>query len=212
MLDIQPRQKRRFKRLLDEATTARRPSDTKLSDEGWRASPRKRSRFPGVEIKARLFRSYPLGPVGPHLIGYTSAASIRPRSRPWRTGDDEAWPTTEARRPSAAGSGAGLRARAAWHHWLRAGGDGACRRARGAALVQPPADAGSTLHLSVDIRLQAPGRGALQGPAWRPVAIDPRNGEVLAFVSKPTFDPNLFVDGIDAGAGASRTGTSTSRC
>jgi penicillin-binding protein 2 len=51
--------------------------------------------------------------------------------------------------------------------------------------------------LSVDIRLQAlveqlfgDRRGAL-------VAIDPRNGEVLAFVSKPTFDPNLFVDGID---------------
>jgi penicillin-binding protein 2 len=41
-------------------------------------------------------------------------------------------------------------------------------------------------------------RGAL-------VAIDPRNGEVLAFVSKPTFDPNLFVDGIDARAGATST-------
>ena len=52
--------------------------------------------------------------------------------------------------------------------------------------------------LSIDIQLQAlveelfgDRRGAL-------VAIDPRNGEVLAFVSKPTFDPNLFVDGIDA--------------
>jgi penicillin-binding protein 2 len=75
-----------------------------------------------------------------------------------------------------------------------------------------PPTPGNTLNLSIDIKLQAlveqlfgDRRGAL-------VAIDPRNGEVLAFVSKPTFDPNLFVDGIDPRAGASSTRTSTSRC
>ena len=64
-------------------------------------------------------------------------------------------------------------------------------------LTSHPPTPGNKLVLSVDIRLQAlveqlfgDRRGAL-------VAIDPRNGEVLAFVSKPTFDPNLFVDGID---------------
>ena len=64
-------------------------------------------------------------------------------------------------------------------------------------LKSNPATPGNTLVLSIDIRLQAlveqlfgDRRGAL-------VAIDPRNGEVLAFVSKPNFDPNLFVDGID---------------
>ncbi|HEY6086614.1 MAG TPA: penicillin-binding protein 2, partial [Burkholderiaceae bacterium] len=65
-------------------------------------------------------------------------------------------------------------------------------------LANRPATPGNTLNLSIDIRLQAlveelfgERRGAL-------VAIDPRNGEVLAFVSKPNFDPNLFVDGIDS--------------
>ncbi|MFN7547273.1 MAG: penicillin-binding protein 2, partial [Pseudomonadota bacterium] len=65
-------------------------------------------------------------------------------------------------------------------------------------LSSHPPTPGDKLVLSVDIRLQAlveqlfgDRRGAL-------VAIDPRNGEVLAFVSKPTFDPNLFVDGIDS--------------
>ena len=60
-----------------------------------------------------------------------------------------------------------------------------------ASLRSNPATPGNTVHLSIDIRLQAlverlygNRRGAL-------VAIDPRNGEVLAFVSKPTFDPNL---------------------
>ena len=64
-------------------------------------------------------------------------------------------------------------------------------------LKSNPATPGNAIVLSIDIRLQAmveqlfgDRRGAL-------VAIDPRNGEVLAFVSKPNFDPNLFVDGID---------------
>jgi penicillin-binding protein 2 len=64
-------------------------------------------------------------------------------------------------------------------------------------LRSSPATPGNALVLSIDIRLQAlveelfgDRRGAL-------VAMDPRNGEILAFVSKPNFDPNLFVDGID---------------
>src|SRR4030095_3933090 len=68
----------------------------------------------------------------------------------------------------------------------------------GRRLKSPPPPPGNTLHMSIDIRLQAlveqmfgERRGAL-------VAIDPRSGELLAFVSKPTFDPNLFADGIDA--------------
>jgi penicillin-binding protein 2 len=65
-------------------------------------------------------------------------------------------------------------------------------------LKSNPATPGNTLVLSIDIKLQAmveqlfgERRGAL-------VAIDPRSGDVLAFVSKPNFDPNLFVDGIDS--------------
>ena len=68
------------------------------------------------------------------------------------------------------------------------------------ATRRPP---GNTVELSIDIKLQqlveqlyGDRRGAL-------VAIDPRTGEVLAFVSKPTFDPNLFVDGIDSRTGRS---------
>jgi penicillin-binding protein 2 len=65
------------------------------------------------------------------------------------------------------------------------------------SLANQPSISGSTVVLTIDVRLQklvedmfGDRRGAL-------VAIDPRNGDVLAFVSKPTFDPNLFVDGID---------------
>ena len=65
-------------------------------------------------------------------------------------------------------------------------------------LASSPSTPGNTVMLSIDIKLQklvedlyGDRRGAL-------VALDPKTGEVLAFVSKPTFDPNLFVDGIDS--------------
>jgi penicillin-binding protein 2 len=79
-------------------------------------------------------------------------------------------------------------------------------------LASSPATPGDTVKLSIDIKLQklvedlfGERRGAL-------VAIDPRTGEVLAFVSKPTFDPNLFVEGIDVESWRSSTSRSTSRC
>jgi penicillin-binding protein 2 len=79
------------------------------------------------------------------------------------------------------------------HEMETSAGGRAVRRLRSS-----PATPGNTVVLSIDIKLQklvedlyGERRGAL-------VAIDPQNGEVLAFVSKPTFDPNLFVEGIDA--------------
>src|SRR5262249_13721654 len=65
VIDVQPRDKRRFKRLLEEAKhTDSLPIRTKLTDEEVARFTAQRFRFPGVEIKARLFRSYPLGDVG----------------------------------------------------------------------------------------------------------------------------------------------------
>ena len=60
-----------------------------------------------------------------------------------------------------------------------------------------PAKAGQDIHLTIDIALQEFAESLLENKRGGIVAIDPRNGEILAFVSMPTFDPNLFVDGID---------------
>jgi penicillin-binding protein 2 len=66
-----PRDRKRFKRLLDEGKSFESlPIRTKLSDEEVARFTAQRFRFPGVEVKARLFRSYPLGEVGSHLLGY----------------------------------------------------------------------------------------------------------------------------------------------
>jgi penicillin-binding protein 2 len=155
-----------------------------------------RYRFPGVDVRARLFRHYPAGEVGSHLIGYIGRinAAEKKAMEDW----DDAL-IANYRGTEVIGK-LGLEQRyeqelhgtTGFEEVETSAGGRAVRRLR-----THPATPGNTLVLSIDIKLQAlveqlfgDRRGAL-------VAIDPRNGEVLAFVSKPTFDPNLFVDGID---------------
>lgn len=71
MIDIQTRDRKRFKRLMDESKNFESlPIRTKLTDEEVARFTAQRYRFPGVDVKARLFRNYPLGDVGSHLLGY----------------------------------------------------------------------------------------------------------------------------------------------
>jgi penicillin-binding protein 2 len=198
VLDIQPRDRRRFKRLLDESKSFESlPIRTKLSDEEVARFMAQRFRFPGVDVRARLFRHYPLGEVGSHLIGYIGRIN-QAEKKAMQDWDDEQ--IGNYRGTEYIGKlGVEQRYERELHGLTgfeqveTSAGGRAVRR-----LANHPATPGNTLVLSIDIRLQAlveqlfgERRGAL-------VAIDPRNGEVLAFVSKPTFDPNLFVDGIDA--------------
>ncbi|HRY87305.1 MAG TPA: penicillin-binding protein 2, partial [Rubrivivax sp.] len=71
VVEIQPRDRKRFRRLVDEGKSFDSlPIRTKLGDEEVARFMAQRYRFPGVEIKARLFRNYPLGETGSHLLGY----------------------------------------------------------------------------------------------------------------------------------------------
>ena len=196
VIDIQARDRKRFKRLLDESRNAPSlPIRTKLTDEEVARFTAQRFRFPGVEVKARLFRNYPLGEVGSHLIGYIGR--INPAEK---AVIDEAESAPNYRGTEYIGKlgieqsyEADLHGATGFEEVEISASGRAVRR-----LNSNGATPGNKLVLSIDIRLQAmvetlfgDRRGAL-------VALDPRNGEVLAFVSKPTFDPNLFVDGIDS--------------
>ncbi|MGI9320225.1 MAG: penicillin-binding protein 2, partial [Thiogranum sp.] len=64
-------------------------------------------------------------------------------------------------------------------------------------LVRTPPVPGENLYLTVDAELQSVAEQAFEGKAGAAIAIDPSNGDILAFVSQPTYDPNLFVNGID---------------
>jgi len=78
VIDIQPKDRKRFKRLLDEAKNFESiPIRTRLSDAEVAKFSAQRYRFPGVEVKARLFRQYPMGHVASHAIGYIGRITER---------------------------------------------------------------------------------------------------------------------------------------
>jgi penicillin-binding protein 2 len=77
VVDVQPRDRKRFKRLLEDSKNFESLVRTRLSDEEVARFAVNRYRFPGVEIKARLFRQYPFGETASHLIGYIGRINDR---------------------------------------------------------------------------------------------------------------------------------------
>ena len=195
LVDVQPRDRKRFKRLREESKSFESlPIRTKLTDEEVARFTAQRFRFPGVDVQARLFRDYPLGEVGSHLLGYIGRINTAEKDRIDESEDPANYRGTQyiGKLGVEQSYEAELHGTTGVEEIETSAGGRPVRRLR-----SRPATPGNTLELSIDIRLQAlvedmfgERRGAL-------VALDPRNGEVLAFVSKPTFDPNLFVDGID---------------
>ena len=195
VIDIQPRDRRRFKRLLEESKNFESlPIRTRLTDEEIARFAVNRYRFPGFDIQARLFRNYPHGEVASHAIGYIGrindaevkkieagglSANYKGTDHIGKLGIEGSYEmelhgTTGSRQVE-----------------IDAGG----RPIRSLASTAP--QSGNNLTVTLDIKLQKVAEQAFGEFRGGLVAIDPRNGEVLALVSKPGFDPNLFVDGID---------------
>ncbi|MGZ8254290.1 MAG: penicillin-binding protein 2 [Burkholderiaceae bacterium] len=199
VVEIQPRDRRRFKKLLEETKRFDSiPIRTRLSDQDVARFTANRFRFPGVELRARLFRDYPLGEIASHMIGYIGRISPRDVERVERLaearGDPNAYNGTEhigkvGVEQSYEGELHGTPG--VEEVEITAGG----RAVR--TLSRKPALPGNNLLLSVDIELQKIVERAFGDRRGALIAIEPASGDVLAFVSKPTFDPNHFVDGID---------------
>lgn len=195
VISIEPRDRRRFKRLMDESKRFESlPIRNKLTDAEVARFTAQRFRFPGVDIKARLFRNYPMGEVGGHVIGYIGRINQKEKEAIDDSDDAPNYRGTDhmGKLGLEQSYERELHGKTGFEEVETSAAGRAVRR-----LQSSPATPGKTLVLSLDIKLQAlveqlfgDRRGAL-------VALDPRSGEVLAFVSKPSFDPNLFVDGID---------------
>ncbi|WP_294772716.1 penicillin-binding protein 2 [uncultured Rhodoferax sp.] len=195
VIDITPRDRRRFKKLMEESKNFESlPIRTRLTDAEVARFAAQRFRFPGVEIKARLFRNYPYGELASHVIGYIGRINQAEKEK-IDDGDEQA----NYRGTEYIGK---LGVEQSFEQTLHgitgverietSAGGRAVRK-----LASNPSTPGNGVVLSIDIKLQkliedmyGNRRGAL-------VAMDPKTGEVLAFVSKPTFDSNLFVEGID---------------
>jgi penicillin-binding protein 2 len=196
VVEVQPRDRKRFKRLLEESKDFESlPIRTKLTDEEVARFTAQRFRFTGVDIRARLFRNYPMGDTASHLIGYIGRINTAEKEKLEDSEDGPNYRGTEyiGKLGVEQSYERDLHGQTGFEEVETSAGGRAVRR-----LKSNPATPGNTIVLSIDIKLQAlveqlfgERRGAL-------VAIDPRNGDVLAFVSKPNFDPNLFVDGIDS--------------
>lgn len=197
VVPISERERRRFERLRQNTRSFESlPIRMRLTDEEVARFAANRYRFPGVEIKARLFRTYPMGEVASHAIGYVGRVNDRDKERIEDQGPEYAANYRGTDYIGKSGIEASyedvLHGRTGVEQMETASGGRAVR-----LLERRSAASGQTLRLTIDITLQklveelyGERRGAL-------VAMDPQTGEVLAFVSKPTFDPNLFVEGID---------------
>src|SRR5215831_5749356 len=195
VVEIQPRDRKRFKRLLEETKNFESlPLRTRLSDEEVARFAVNRYRFPGVEIKARLFRQYPFGEIASHVIGYIGRINDRDIDR-----IDE-WDQTANYKGSDYIGKVGLELSYERELHGTTGFEEVEVDAGGRAvrtLSRTPPISGNNLKLSLDIKLQQAAEAAFGDRRGALVALDPATGDVLAFVSKPGFDPNLFVEGID---------------
>jgi penicillin-binding protein 2 len=195
LIEITPRDRARFKRLtVDTRNPESLPIRTRLSDEEVAKFAANRFRYEGVEIKARLFRQYPYGDVGSHVIGYMGRINQADQQRLEEEGDDANYRGTDYIGKSGV--------EATYERELHGTTgfeqveiDAAGRGIR--TLSRTDAVSGSNIVLTLDMRLQRVAENAFGERRGALVAIEPGTGAVLALASKPGFDLNLFVDGID---------------
>jgi penicillin-binding protein 2 len=195
VVEIQPRDRARFRKLLIEARNADTlPIRTRLSDEEVAKFAAHRYRFPGVDIKARLFRQYPYGDIASHAIGYIGRINERDQARLEEEGVAANYRGTD----SIGKAGVEASYQRELHGvtgFEQVETDAAGRGIR--TLSRTPAQPGNNVALTLDVRLQEIAESALGQRRGAVVALEPSTGAVLAFVSRPGFDPNLFVEGID---------------
>ena len=207
IVDISPKDRRNFKRSLEDSRNMGTfPLRSMLNEAETARFMANRYRFPGVEIRARSFREYPYNELGSHLIGYIGRVSQNDKERMQaeihgaKADDPDALQASFLSGIQYVGK---IGLEQSYETVLRGmpGYDQVEITAGGKpvrTLSSSPSIPGKNVVLSVDIKLQylveqlyGNFRGAF-------VAIEPETGDILAFVSKPNFNPNDFVEGIDS--------------
>lgn len=196
IIEITPNDRKQFKKFRDQSHSFESiPLRTHLNETEAARFAVNRYRFSGVEIKSRLFRHYPQGKLGSHLLGYINRINDADMKVLEKSGDisnykgsdhigkDGLEESYERQLHGTTG-----------FQQVEIDADGHAVR----VLSSTPPIPGDNLVLSIDSKLQDIAEKAFGNRRGALVALNPANGEVLALVSMPTFDPNLFVDGIDS--------------
>ena len=194
VVTIDARDRNRFKKRLEES---RRFEGilirSRLTDEEVARFIVQRYRFPGIDIQARLFRQYPFGDLASHVIGYIGRISQKDLDNLPEEDEANYRGTNYIGKEGVEKSHERELHGITGYEELEVSAGGRAMR----TLSHSPSTPGNNLYLSIDIELQKIIEEAFGTRRGALVAIDPQSGEILAYVSKPTFDPNLFVEGID---------------
>lgn len=194
-VDITPRDVRRFKKLQSESRNFESiPLLMRLNDEEVAKLTAQRYRFPGVDIQARLFRQYPYGAAAAHVIGYIGRISQRDQKNIEAAGDAAEYngSTYIGKEGLEKSYEKQLHGKTGYEEVEISASGRAVRTLSNVAAVP-----GKNLILSIDIKLQQVIEKAFGDRKGALVAIEPSTGDILAYVSQPSYDPNLFVEGID---------------
>lgn len=195
-VDITPTDLKRFKKYRESYRKFENiPLKLRLTDEEVARLSVHLREFKGVEINSRTFREYPYGKLTSHFLGYIGRISDKDKEMLEEEG------LTALYRGSTHIGKSGLEKY--YEHQLHGipGYQEVEKDAYGnivRVLKNVPSKMGQTLRLGMDIRMQQEADRILGDRRGALVAINPQDGTVLAFVSKPSFDPNLFIDGIDS--------------
>jgi penicillin-binding protein 2 len=207
IIDISPRDRRNFKRSLEDSRNMGTfPLRSMLTETETARFMANRYRFPGVEIRARSFREYPYNELASHLIGYIGRVSQKDKERMQaeiessKADDPDALQASFLPGIQYVGK---IGLEQSYETVLRGvpGYDQVEITAGGKpvrTLSSSPSIPGKNVVLSVDIKLQYLVEQLYGNYRGAFVAIEPETGDILAFVSKPNFNPNDFVEGIDS--------------
>ena len=192
LIDISDDDIKRFNQMLNRKRRFEGvPLRYRLSDEEVARFAANRYRFPGVDIDAILTRHYPLGPLAAHAVGYVG----RINEDELREVDPSNYSgTSYIGKVGVEKSYEDVLHGQVGYQQVETNAQGRILR----VLERTPPIPGKTLYLNIDVRLQQVAEKAFGDNNGALVAIDPSNGAVLGLVSVPSYDPNLFVNGIDA--------------
>ncbi len=165
------------------------PLRLRLSDDEVARFALERYRFPGVDVVPYLTRYYPEGELFAHVVGYVGR--IDPADLGTLDAERYAGTTHVGKTGIERFYESQLHGDVGYEK-VETNAEGRVLR----VLERSPPRAGDNVYLSIDARLQRVTAAAMAGQLGAAVAIDPANGEVLAFVSVPSYDANLFVNGI----------------
>ncbi len=195
IIEITATDRQRFKKLLKESKRFKSlPIRSRLTDVEIATFAANRYRFPGIEIRARVLRQYPEKEIVSHIIGYISRINDQDLEQLERNEE-----LNNYRGSQHIGKIGIEQSYEKQLHGVtgfeEVETDAAGRSIR--VLSRTPSIPGNNLILSLDLGLQEAAEKAFGDRRGALVALDPNNGEVLAFVSKPGYDNNLFIGGID---------------